>query len=218
MRPPGFIVTGPDSTIAVHTNVRRSGEHQETFLRIDPFKSFPRCPGHIIAKQVMDFVMADLFAIYIMIKSPIIFRIICSIAKRILHLPDMDLSLRIFCKFPGKLFNLFHSLCGIEDRRLVHIIPETIDSFFDQETVFITEPLSGIFVQHIRKMGISRPYSSYKITAVLSLAEVAVFDTLLINIVSRLYLDAGIDDRDQTDILILQFLYEFRKILKILFT
>ena len=67
-------------------------------------------------------------------------------------------------------------------------------------------------------MSITRPYSSYKITAVLSLAEVAVFDTLLINIVSRLYFDAGIDDRDQTDILILQFLYEFRKILKILFT
>ena len=48
-------------------------------------------------------------------------------------------------------------------------------------------------------MSIPRPYSSYKITAVLSLAEVVVFDTLLINIVSRLYLDAGIDDRDQTD-------------------
>ena len=162
--------------------------------------------------------MADLFAIYIMIKSPIIFRIICSITKRTLHLPDMDLSLCIFCKFSGKLFNLFHSLCGIEDCRLVHIIPETIDSLLDQETVFITEPLSGIFVQHIRKMGISRPYSSHKITAVLSLAEVTVFDTLLINVVSRLYFDTGIDDRDQTDILILQFLYKLREILKILFT
>jgi len=166
----------------------------------------------------MDFVMADLSAIHIMVKSPIIFRIVCNIAKCTLHLPDMDLSLRIFCKFPGKLFNLFHSLCGIEDRRLVHIIPETIDSFFDQETVFITEPLSGIFVQHIRKMGISRPYSSHKITAVLSLAEITVFNTLLINIVSRLYLDTGINDRNQTDILILQFLHKLRKILKILFT
>ena len=218
MRPPGFIVTGPDSTIAVHTNVRRSGEHQETFLRIDPFKSFPRCPGHIVAKQVVHFVMADLFTIYIMIKSPVIFRIVGSITKGTLHLPDMDLSLCIFCKFPGKLFDLFHSLCGIKNCRLVHIVPETVDFLLNQETVFVTEPFSGIFVQYIRKMSIPRPYSSYKITAVLSLAEVAVFDTLLINIVSRLYLDAGIDDRDQTDILILQFLYEFRKILKILFT
>ncbi len=62
MRPPGFIVTGPDSTIAVHTNVRRSGEHQETFLRVNAFKRFPRCPGHIVAKQVVHFVMADLFS------------------------------------------------------------------------------------------------------------------------------------------------------------
>ena len=166
----------------------------------------------------MDFVMADLSAIHIMVKSPIIFRIVCNIVKCTLHLPDMDLSFRIFCKFSCKLFDLFHSLCGIEDRRLIHIVPETVDSLLDQETVFVTEPFSGIFVQYIRKMSIPRPYSSYKITAVLSLAEVAVFDTLLINIVSRLYLDAGIDDRDQTDILILQFLYEFRKILKILFT
>ena len=162
--------------------------------------------------------MTDLSAIHIMIKSPIIFRIVCSITKCTLHLPDMDLSLRIFCKFSRKLFDLFHSLCGIEDRRLVHIVPETIDSLLDQETVFVTEPFSGIFVQYIRKMSISRPYSSHKITAILSLAEVTVFDTFLINIVSRLYLDTGIDDRDQTDILILQFLYKLREILKILFT
>ena len=217
MRPPGFIVTGPDSTIAVHTNVRRSGEHQETFLRIDPFKSFPRCPGHIVAKQVVHFVMADLFTIYIMIKSPVIFRIVGNITKGTLHLPDMDLSLCIFCKFPGKLFDLFHSLCGIKNCRLVHIVPETVDSLLNQETVFVTEPFSGIFIQHIREMGISRPYSCHKVTAILSLAEITIFNPFLINIVSRLHFDASINNGDQTDILIFQFLYKLRKILEILF-
>ncbi len=67
-------------------------------------------------------------------------------------------------------------------------------------------------------MGVSRPYSCNKITSVFSLAEIVVFDTFLVNLISRLNLDTGINDRNQTNTLVIHFLYKFRKIREIFFT
>ena len=218
MRPPGFIIACPDSAITVHSDIRRSGKHQKTFFRVNAFKSFSCCPCHIVTKKIMHFVMTDLFAIDIVIKSFVIFRIIRNSEHLALHRPWMDLAFGILCKLSGKFFCLCKTFRRIKDRRLIHIIPETFYSLFDQKTIFVSEPFSGFRIQHIREMSISRPYSCNKITSVFSLAEIVVFDTFLVNLISRLNLDTGINDRDQANILVIHFLHEFRKIREILFT
>ena len=202
----------------MHSDVRRSGKHQKTFFRVNAFKRFSGRSCHIIAKKIMYFVMADLFAIDIVIKSFVIFRIICNTEHLVLHFPGMDLAFGILCKLSGKFFCLCKAFGRIKDRRLVHIIPETFYSLFDQKTIFVPEPFSGFRIQHIRKMGISRPYSCNKITSVFSLTEIVVFDTFLVNLISRLNLDTGINDRNQANTLVIHFLYEFRKIREIFFT
>ena len=66
-------------------------------------------------------------------------------------------------------------------------------------------------------MGISRPYSCNEITSVFSLAEIVVFDTFLVNLISRLNLHTGINDRNQANILVIHFLHKFWKIREIFF-
>ena len=217
MRPPGFIIACPDSAITVHSDIRRSGKHQKTFFRVNAFKSFSCCSCHIVAKKIMYFVMTDLFAIDIVIKSFVIFRIICNTEHLVLHFPGIGLAFGILCKRSGKFFCLCKAFGRIKDRRLVHIIPETFYSLFDQKTIFVPEPFSGFRIQHIRKMGISRPYSCNKITSVFSLAEIVVFDTFLVNLISRLNLHTGINDRNQANILVIHFLHKFWKIREIFF-
>ena len=165
----------------------------------------------------MHFVVTDFFAIHIVVKSSIILRIVCNALHLCLHSPRMDPAFCIFCKLSGKFFCFFESFRGIKDCRLVHIVPEAFNSLLNKETIFVSEPFSGIFIQHIREMGISRPYGCNEITSVFSLTEIVVLDTFFVNIVSRLNLDTGIDDRDQSKILVFHFLYEFRKILEVFF-
>ena len=34
MRPPGFVVTHPDTAVTVHADIGRTGEHQDPFIRL----------------------------------------------------------------------------------------------------------------------------------------------------------------------------------------
>ena len=165
----------------------------------------------------MHFVVTDFFAIHIVVKSSVILRIVCNALHLCLHIPRMDPAFCVFCKLSGKFFCFFKSFRGIKDCRLVHIVPEAFNSLFNKETIFVSEPLSGILIQHIREVSISRPHGCNEITSVLSLAEIVVSDAFLVNIVSRFDLDSGIDDWNQTKTLVLHFLYKFRKIREVFF-
>lgn len=164
-----------------------------------PFECFSGCSCHVITKKIMHFVVADFLTIYIVIESFVILRTVNNIFHLCLHCPRMDLAFGVFCKFSGEFFCLCKSLRRIKDCRFIHIVPESLDSLVDQETVFISEPFPGFRIQHIRKMGISRPYSCNKITSVFSFTEVVIFYTFLVNLVAFFHLDAGINDRDQAD-------------------
>ena len=78
MRPPGQVVTLPDPAVAVHADIRRTGEHEDPLVRLQFFKGFSCSTGHIVAVEIVDFVMADqsAFSIEIMIKAPVIFRVV----------------------------------------------------------------------------------------------------------------------------------------------
>ena len=201
----------------MHSNIRRSGKHQETFFRINAFECFSGCSCHVITKKIMHFVVADFLTIYIVIESFVILRTVNNIFHLCLHCPRMDLAFGVFCKFSGEFFCLCKSLRRIKDCRFIHIVPESLDSLVDQETVLISEPFPGFRIQHIRKMGISRPYSCNKITSVFSFTEVVIFYTFLVNLVAFFHLDTGINDRDQAKLLVFHFLYKFREIRKVFF-
>ena len=64
-------------------------------------------------------------------------------------------------------------------------------------------------------MGISRPYSCNEITVVFSFTEIIVFYTFFVDLIAFFHLDPGINDWDQTNLLVFHFLYKFRKIRKI---
>ena len=54
MRPPGLIVPCPDAAITVHTDIRRTGEHEESLVRIDPLKSLSRRSCHVKTEQIVN--------------------------------------------------------------------------------------------------------------------------------------------------------------------
>ena len=56
------LISGPDSTVTVHADVGRTGEHQIRLIRGNSFKSFTGRTCHVVAKQIVYLVMADLFA------------------------------------------------------------------------------------------------------------------------------------------------------------
>ena len=49
MAPPGLVIAGPDTAVAVHADVGRAGEEQQPLIRADFVKAFGGCAGHIVA-------------------------------------------------------------------------------------------------------------------------------------------------------------------------
>ena len=64
-------------------------------------------------------------------------------------------------------------------------------------------------------MSISRPYGGCKITAVPALAEIAVFHTFLIYIISLFDFYSCVNNRDKADMTVFHFLYKRGKVFKI---
>ena len=217
MRPPGLVVSGPDTAIAMHTHIRRTGKHQKTPVRIDPFKRLPGCSCHIVAKQIVHFVMADFLPIYIVIKTFIVFFVIGHCCHLITEQPYRNLLHLVLDALAKCLLQLLHPFLGIEDCRLIHIIPEALNSLIDQIAVMASKPFSCLRIEHIRKMRVTRPYYCRKITAVLTFTEIIVFYAFLIHRVALFHLDSGINDRYKANPLLFHPLYKIRKIRKLLF-
>lgn len=82
------------------------------------------------------------------------------------------------------LKDLFQMLFGIKDRRLIHIIPEAVNSLVDQNPVLIAKPLPCLIIEHIRKAAFPGPYPDNKILSVFVLAEVSVLFSFFVDIIA----------------------------------
>ena len=120
MGPPGFVVARPDAAVTVHSDVRRTGEHQEAFVRIDALKCFSGSSRHVEAEQVVYLVVPDHLSVYIVIESPIIILAVFEASQLVAELPYADVLfyfLRLFasvpvarsgiCELPRKLFRFY---------------------------------------------------------------------------------------------------------------
>ena len=151
--PPGLVVAHPDSAVAVHSNIGGTGEHEETFRRVNSFKRLARSAGHIVPKQVVHLVVANPLPVHRMIKTAVILLAVCQPSDLSHQRPDgsagdfifravvgircrsnsqcprVDPAVMIFIfqKCFEHPFQLFDALRGVEDRRLIHIIPEALN-------------------------------------------------------------------------------------------
>ena len=129
----------------MHADVGRTGEHQDSLIRGNSFKSFTGRTGHVVAKQIVYLVVADLFAVYIVIKAFIVLMVVCQCLK--LSTYHVVRNFRVtFHVFLCSLFEISKAFLRIEDGWLVHVIPEGIDSLGNENIVFVTKPFSGICI------------------------------------------------------------------------
>ena len=135
MLPAGGIVTGPDTAIATCSDITGATEYQITVIQ-QFRKTFGSGADHITAIDIVYIIMTDPLAVHLMEDIPII--------------PDG-------CPITGissqaredKIQNLLHSLgtfgiFGIEQGRLVHIVPKAFNALIRIETVLQTEPTAGL--------------------------------------------------------------------------
>ena len=204
MGPPGQVVSLPDAAVAVHADVGGAGEHKDPLVRLQLLKSLPGCPGHVVAVQVVDFVVAHSgkAATRLVVEAPVILRVVCQGVHKAQQVIVL-VQIQVLPLHGGHLVKYFvQTFLGVEDGGLVHVVPEAVDALVQKELVFQAKPSPGLRVQHIREMRPSRPHSSHKVGAVLLLAEVAGRFSFLVDRVAILDLDAGVDDGDQVDALL----------------
>ena len=162
----------------------------------------------------MNPIMTITFSLVIMIEGRIVLRIVGNGGNQLRHLKKA-----VYVEIHGLalvqlLKHLLQPLFGIENGRLIHVIPEAVNSFIDQNPVFVAKPFSCLIIQHIRKTASSGPHADDEILPVFILAEITVRLALLIDIIAVFLLHPGINDRDQMDILLLHLLYKALKIRK----
>ena len=124
------------------------------------------------------------FSFIIMIKRCIVLRIITDASNHSCHFEKgihVKVHLLIVFHF---LKDLFQMLFGIKNCRLIHIIPEAVNSLVDQNPVLIAKPLSCLIIKHIRKAALTGPYSNNKVFPVFILAKVAVRLTFFVDVIA----------------------------------
>ena len=161
--------------------------------------------------------MTDFLPIYIVIKTFIIFFVIGHCCHLVTEQPYRNLLHIVLDALAKCLLQLLHPFLGIEDCRLIHVIPEALNALIDQITIMVSKPFSCLRIEHIRKMRITRPYCCRKITAVLTFTEIIVFHAFLIHRIALFHLDSGINDRYKANSLLFHPLHKIRKIRKLLF-
>ena len=107
----------------------------------------------------------------------------------------------LFAVFPDFGKGLFQRFLGVEQGRLVHIVPEAFDPLIQQEFVLVAKPGAGLRVEHIGKVYPPRPHTGDKGRVVLIFAEVAVLQPFLVHIIAILDFDGRINDGNKADTL-----------------
>ena len=215
MRPPGFVVSCPDTAIAVHTNVRSSGKHENSLIRRNFLKGLSCCTGHVIAKKIVHLIMTDSLSLYLVIKAAIVLRVIAQVLQFLGN--AVSAAALVLCISVYHVPKFFFTLFRVENCRLIHVIPKAFDSLRSQNFIFTAKPLSCLWIQHIRKMGPARPYGSYKFFAVFLLTEIPLGFSLFVDIISILNFYPGINNGNQMDVLGFHFIHKCLEVREILF-
>src|SRR5699024_518175 len=102
--------------------------------------------GHIVAVQIMYLVMTNrsAFPVKVMIKASVILGIVRQLHDQTLKSEMCHQILVLSAEAFQLIKNFLQTLFGIEDGRLVHIIPESIDSLIQQEFVLQSEPAARL--------------------------------------------------------------------------
>ncbi len=153
-----------------------------------------------------------------MVEAPVVFHRVFNAVDLIVEVEGIvavSWNLRIRREGSQELLQPFHSGFGIEQSRLIHIVPERIDSGIGQNMVVHSKPVSGFVIQKIREYRITGPDRADKIGfLIFHLAEVAFFNAFFIDRIASFYFDSGIDNGNEMNLLVLHLL---DKVLKIRF-
>ena len=219
MSPVGLVVALPDPAVAVHADTGRSREDQDPLVRLQPLKGFTGRSCHVVAVEIVDLVVTDLLSVHGMIKLLVVLRIGGQVQHKILKMGEgvqIQVLLAVL-HFRDLLERVSKPVLRIENGRLVHVVPEALDPLVQQDLVLVSEPVPGLFVQHVSKEGASGPYGADERLSGLICAEISLLDSLVVDRVSLLLLDGRIDDRHKADMLVLHLLHEIREVGEALF-
>ena len=95
----------------------------------------------LIAVEVVDLVMADAPDCCLMVESLIVFVVVGKHAH-----PPAHLILRNFSRHETgeQILHFLLAFRRVENRRLIHVVPESLDSLVCKETVLVAEPSAGV--------------------------------------------------------------------------
>ena len=162
----------------------------------------------------MHFVVADPLSVHAVIELLVVLSVRREASDQVLKVGE---SVEIQVSVPVShlrdlLQNVREPVLRVENGGLVHIVPETLDPLVQKKFVLISKPVPRLFVEHIRKEGAAGPHRADKRFSILIGAEVSLFDALVVDRIALLFLDCGVDDRNDADVLLLHLLHETRKV------
>ena len=199
VRPPRVVITEPDTAWTVSAYIWRTGEHKDFFFTELLRKIFAGGLCHISTVNVVNLIMANLFAVNCMVNAWIILGTVWKTCECILEFKEFW-KVKVLSFKRSRLIKCFvKSFYRIENCRLVHIVPEAVNSHICENFIFWAEPLSYIRTEKIGKANDTGPYTAFKIRAILVFAEVSVLSALFIDIVAVLFFYACVNNRNEVD-------------------
>ena len=145
MRPPGAVVPGPDAAVAVHADVGRAREQQNALLRAQPGEGLGGRARHVVAVQVVHGVMAHHLPADVVVEPRVVFFAAGQPRPLLRHAQQGHVA-ALGQGFAVGFGQVCEPLFGVEDRRLVHIVPEPVDAGVQQHAVLPAEPGAGFGV------------------------------------------------------------------------
>ena len=174
MTPPRTVIACPDAAVTVHS-YKWSTRNKKDWLFAIWRKIFCGGARHIKAVQIMNFVVAyNCSTVFFrvrkipaersrnaVIKTFVVFNAVLNAKNGIFHTPGNNriVSVSFFCKFGQRVCGALYSVLRIKKRRLVHIVPKTVDSAVKEDGILFSEPSAHVGIKKIREMRKSWPHS-----------------------------------------------------------
>ena len=172
MIPTRYVVARPHGRVSLHARVARARQHEGARVRSESLQSLEGRARHLHAEDV----------VVARVRVGLSVARVHGAERKGLHRVVVDV--------------WFRRLCGEEDARLVHVVPESGDAFVRMFFVERAEPLARLRVREVWEGAHARPHGRVKLLTVRSLDEVAARTSLLIDVVVRVNFDAGVYDDD----------------------
>ena len=199
--PPGGIVALPHAAIAVSAHKAGAAEQQEALAAVIPAEALGSGAGHVSAVEVVDLVVADGLAVHFVVEAAVVLHVVGRAVEGVLQgkgAVDVQVLIAQLVRH-GK--GLGNALLGVEQRRLVHVVPEALDALVHQLAVFAAEPGAHVLPQEIREVAAARPHRTHKGLAVGLLHKVVLLQAHVAGVIALQLLHARIDDGDQPDVI-----------------